>query len=148
MNRIRKCVLFVASAALVLFCAVFLLPKLRGDRRVLYFPSAATQKARREVRRFPSGAGQGALRSCVDELLLGSARRGRLALFSPGTACEFCFVQGSVAFVGLSGEAALQLPGSADIETGMKLFRASILSNFKYIDCVELFIGGNYIESR
>jgi len=148
MNFIRKNIVFILLVAFILLGVFFLIPKKHGTRRVFYFPSVAADKMCREVRYLPSDAVQGAVRSYVDELLLGSQKQGRLSLFTLGTACEFCFVEGKTVFVGLSVDAALQLSDSTDIENGIKLFKNSILKNFKYIDCVELFIDGNYVENR
>ncbi|MBR0032311.1 MAG: hypothetical protein IJP61_08495 [Treponema sp.] len=148
MNFIRKNIVFILPVLFVLLAIFFLIPKNHGTRRVFYFPSVGSDKVCREVRYLPSDAVQGAVRSYVDELLLGSCKRGRFSLFTLGTVCEFCFVQDKTVFVGLSADAALQLADSADIENGIKLFKSSILKNFKYIDYVELFIDGNYVENR
>ena len=148
MNFIRRHILIISLILFILLAVFLFIPKHHGTRRVFYFPSVATEKVCREVRYLPSNAVQGDVRSYVDELLLGSIRQGRLSLFSLGTVCEFCFVQDKTIFVGLSGDAVLQLSDSTDIETGIKLFKTSILKNFKYIDYVELFIDGNYVENR
>ena len=150
-KNVLKITIFV-FAILFLLSLLLLLPKHSGVKRIFYYPPVGTDfgdavsSAKREVRYLPASPVQGDVRMYVDELLLGSAVHDRLDLFSAGAVCEFCELQGKTLFVGLSSDAALQLEGSTEIESGIKLFRKSILKNFKYIDYVELFIGGNQIE--
>lgn len=149
MNFLNKNKIFLIIPVFILILLIIIfIPKHRGERRVFYFPAVGSDKVEKEIRYLPEDEVHGPIMNYVDELLLGPSKQGRLSLFTLGTSCEFCFVKDKKLYVGLSAEAALQLYGTAEFEDSIKLFRKSILENFKYIDCVELFIDGNHVENR
>ena len=134
-------------AAIVFFSKQAQIRKVDGTKHYFSFPEHGTEKIVEETRILPKDAPQGELNFYVDELLLGPATPRLRPLFSLGTSAEYCFVKNSVLYVGLTRDAVLQMGDSADIKTGVKLFKDNIKENFKDIKEIQLFIDGKYLEN-
>ncbi len=144
-NKIK--IALAAGGIILLFFALYFFSHLGRDRRVFIYPVSGSSKTQKEVRYLNSQPVQGKINYYVDELILGpSFYRGR-ALFTPGTAVEFCFLSEKTLYVGLSKEAVLQENGAPLLSEAVALFRKNIKKNFTGIKDIEIFVSGNCISN-
>ncbi|MCI1208006.1 MAG: GerMN domain-containing protein [Treponema sp.] len=140
----EKIIILSIGAAFVLsFALWFLAPHRR--RYVMKFQSTDHDGLCLEERYVPVSAGDSMLQF-VDELLLGPETAHYRHLFSPGTRTIYCFVRNKVLFVNLSDEVLLQTGDSSSIRDGTEIFKENILSNFRNIKGIEMFVGGKYVS--
>ena len=134
-NKIK--IALAAGGIILLFFALYFFSHLGRDRRVFIYPVSGSSKTQKEVRYLNSQPVQGKINSFY---------RGR-ALFTPGTAVEFCFLSEKTLYVGLSKEAVLQENGAPLLSEAVALFRKNIKKNFTGIKDIEIFVSGNCISN-
>lgn len=133
---------FAVSFALSVF---FFLKTGAGRRTVFYFPSYDSAALCTEVRYLPQEPVQGSLALFVDELLLGPMTNRYKKVLSSGTRCEFCFVKGDTAYIGLSRDALVVNSEVKSILAGLDVLKVNIVKNFTNIHTVDVFIDGKSV---
>lgn len=144
----KKAPAFVCLAVVAVSLALsvfFFLRKGSGRRTVFYFPSYDTGVLCTEVRYLPEKPVQGDVALFVDELLLGPMTNRYKKVFSSGTRCEFCFVRGGVAYIGLSRDALVVNSEVKSIRDALDVLKVNIVKNFTNIHTVDVFIDGKSV---
>jgi len=97
-------------------------------RAVFFFPDTRTGRIHTEIRYLPEAKGRDArLTRYVEDLVLGTGLENCIPLFNRGTRLLGCFVRGADAYVNLSADALMPVPGTAPSDQACAIFKKMFL---------------------